>query len=349
MIVHNAAWITGESDVLLNKMVSAGAAAGWVGVQLFFVLSGLLITGILLDTKDGPDYFRRFYVRRTLRIFPPYYALLVLVLVVLPLVVHDADWLDAYTGRQWPYWLYVSNWFPGIRGLGHLWSLGVEEQFYLVWPLLVWWLSRERLVLLCWLVMAVTPLIRLGLHVTGLPPEAAYAFTIARWDALAAGALLAALLRDADGRDRVTHLRGPVAVVSSLGVVTLVAVQHGLNALELPVEVFGQSLFAALSACLLAYALSERSRLAAHLSISWLRFLGRYSYAMYLFHFPINFALSPAFGPWVRGSDGPARTLRLATYLTVVFSLTILASLASWAWIEEPAMAFREHIAPPDA
>jgi len=119
----------------------------WPGVDLFFVLSGFLITGILYDSRESERYFRDFYTRRALRIFPLYYGFFVLVRILKPLL-HLV-----YSPLFWSNWLYVSNlvrpWWgnpteifwpqvtPTPVVLGALWSLCVEEQFYLVWPLLV--------------------------------------------------------------------------------------------------------------------------------------------------------------------------------------------------------------------
>lgn len=104
---------------------------GWSGVDLFFVLSGFLITTILIQTRDEPRYFRNFFMRRVLRIFPVYFGSLFL---VFSLVEHPQY-------EPW-YWLFVQNWLPVFEGtlppmpLQPYWSLAIEEQFYLIWPLL---------------------------------------------------------------------------------------------------------------------------------------------------------------------------------------------------------------------
>ena len=155
VVVHNTAWISGTSNHFTFKLYTSAAAAGWAGVQLFFVLSGFLITGILLDTQHAPNYFRRFYVRRTLRIFPLYFLMLAVAVFVVAPLQRDSSWAQSVHSYQWTYWLYVSNWTEpfgySVHGLSHLWSLAVEEQFYLIWPLVVWWLSSRRLY---WLAVA---------------------------------------------------------------------------------------------------------------------------------------------------------------------------------------------------
>src|SRR5262249_16513822 len=145
---------------------------GGSGVTLFFVLSGFLVTGILLRQRGRPGYFRNFYARRVLRIFPLYYTALGVILVLgllapglqarLPCVFDNQLWL----------WIYCNNVFEFIRGqaypiVGHFWSLAVEEQFYLVWPPLVLLLGHRWLPYLCTVCMLsayMTRVLLLGAH-----------------------------------------------------------------------------------------------------------------------------------------------------------------------------------------
>ena len=156
VVLHNAMdrpWIV--SGPLFHG-VALFAHLGWIGVQLFFALSGLLITASLLDSQGSPHYFRNFYVKRALRILPLYYGVLLVVLVVLPRLGALAQ-IDQ-TVRQWPLWLFVNNWTPSVPlGFAHFWSLAVEEQFYLIWPFLVWRLAPRHLVIACVWVAAAAP------------------------------------------------------------------------------------------------------------------------------------------------------------------------------------------------
>jgi peptidoglycan/LPS O-acetylase OafA/YrhL len=126
------------------KLFVAATLPGWIGVNLFFVLSGFLITGILLDTKTRPDYYRRFYTRRALRILPLYYAVLLLLAVLTRtgLVSRHASWV--FLGLSFFYLSNVTVLLGVAMQYGVLWSLAVEEHFYLLWPGVVRRLSRER-------------------------------------------------------------------------------------------------------------------------------------------------------------------------------------------------------------
>ena len=126
---------------------------GWLGVDLFFVLSGFLITNILLRTLYQPDFLRNFYVRRILRIFPLYYFALILILVVLPFFQSLHLDLSYYQENQAWFWIYLQNWlfvFKPLHGsklLLHFWSLAVEEQFYLIWPIIILLVRRPKTLL----------------------------------------------------------------------------------------------------------------------------------------------------------------------------------------------------------
>lgn len=134
---------------------------GWAGVELFFVLSGYLITRILLATRKSPSYFKSFYGRRGLRIFPLYFVTLVLFFhVQLPLMHRAGSWLEITGDLEIWHWLDVQNWAPivahtAMGPISHFWSLAVEEQFYFAWPIIVWFVPGKRLPKLCaWMIGA---------------------------------------------------------------------------------------------------------------------------------------------------------------------------------------------------
>lgn len=168
---------------------------GWLGVNLFFVLSGFLITGILLDSAHRDDYYKRFYIRRSLRILPAYYTLLFLLGILRQARI-------GYLGLALVYMANVTEFFGVTQAYGPLWSLAVEEHFYLLWPTIIHRLSRRGVAAAALAVCAAVPLFRgasfsLG-HKTGL---GTYTWFVA--DGLASGALIAVYLRTTVTRSQV--------------------------------------------------------------------------------------------------------------------------------------------------
>src|SRR5687768_12816390 len=143
-----------EARVPFDHLLWESGSLGWAGVDLFFVLSGFLITGILYDSRSSGRYYVNFFGRRALRILPLYYGVLVLAFLVLPVFLEPQS-AESLTRNQAWYWLYLINVKVALDGwdaaayLGHFWSLAIEEQFYLIWPLAVRALSRRKLLLVC--------------------------------------------------------------------------------------------------------------------------------------------------------------------------------------------------------
>ena len=178
--------------------ISKVAVFGQTGVDLFFVLSGFLITRILISSREQPCYFRNFYGRRVLRILPLYYLFLVIYFFVLPVIENSP--VEPF-GKTWWYWFYLQNFpdtFTHLSAAGplHYWSLAVEEHFYMFWPLLVYLAPVRALTWWSVAVIGLTIAVR-ALFVFGLSIGVFY-FTLCRMDALAFGALLACL--EASGR-----------------------------------------------------------------------------------------------------------------------------------------------------
>jgi peptidoglycan/LPS O-acetylase OafA/YrhL len=172
---------------------------GWMGVDLFFALSGFLITGILIDTKQSQGYFKNFYARRCFRIWPLYYSVLLFMFVIVP-IVRPSEAHTVFAARSEPWWAYLvflQNFLVPIPSmatgpLGVTWSLAVEEQFYLFWPLVVRFCNEAQLRKIAIAVICFSPALRfyLSLHNADI-----YSNAFCRWDGLMAGALLAVVLR----------------------------------------------------------------------------------------------------------------------------------------------------------
>ena len=269
-------------------------APGWLGVNLFFVISGFLITGILLDTRDSPGYFRRFYIRRFLRIFPIYYLLLAVVCAVLLFHGHAP-------GDMPYFFLYLQNfvianahWMPAAPDdITHTWSLAVEEQFYLVWPLAVLLVTdRRKLQWLCAALFALALVFRAGAcarHEVMI----AFAYPFGNMDSLAAGAFLAVSLRcDADAFRRRAQKAFYAGLALLLGALTVLYAGHfPLHSLELPKTHFGfvwGSIFAVIFAL---FVMAASCGVAQCRWLGWgpLRFIGKISYGIYLYHYALRY------------------------------------------------------------
>ena len=279
---------------------------GTIGVDLFFVLSGYLITGILLDARRRPGYFKDFYARRVLRIFPLYYAVVALSLLVLPRLLPPAQAarFGQIAGDEPYYWLYLQNfsiaragaWRHGVLDI--TWSLAIEEQFYLVWPTVVYLCSPRALKRLCAGLFVVAIVSRAvasrGLH---LPPLSVYVLTPCRLDALAAGAFLAVRAREPSGLAAlvpVARRLGPVTGGAALAVVVLEYVAHVVTTFDVGWGPYSglvcPSLVALAFASLLVVVVEAERGAGLHRAFAsrWMRFFGVYSYGLYLVHLPVR-------------------------------------------------------------
>jgi peptidoglycan/LPS O-acetylase OafA/YrhL len=197
-LFHIAPFVQNKAGLIHNLLLQ-----GWVGVDLFFVLSGFLITSILLRTKHARGYFLNFYARRILRIFPVYYLFLAAVAATFIASPTLREQLQALYEAQGWYWAYLQNWVLAVRPgfnasfLGHFWSLAIEEQFYLFWPLIVRCFRERHLLVICWGIVIGSLALRttLGLINPGIE-NFLYFSTICRMDSLAMGAIAAIVLRD---------------------------------------------------------------------------------------------------------------------------------------------------------
>jgi peptidoglycan/LPS O-acetylase OafA/YrhL len=330
-----------SSSLEAPYLLLRGLDLGWSGVDLFFVLSGFLITGILLDSRDSPTYFKTFYLRRALRIFPLYFAYLFLILVV---VRHLGPDLWSSTNPWW-YATYLLNWKAdhGYNDLylGHLWSLAIEEQFYFIWPLVVWLTPRRWLRWVC-LVVAVLALgFRCFLEIRGQSPEAIYRLTLSRMDALALGALVATGVRDF--RAVLDRWAGPVLAVCGLGFLGVVANLTAGYWNDVRMRTVGASLLEASFACVVFMAATRQSgALGRALRSPFLRKFGKYSYAMYVLHsVPYNLTVE-AVGALRASGLAPALILLLkCLYFPAIVSVAFGAAWVSWRVIEEPFLKLK--------
>jgi len=263
-------------------------ALGWSGVDLFFVLSGFLITGILWDSRLEPDRARSFYIRRALRILPLYYGVLIAVFIVRPALgwAHRLDDLALAHEQIW-YWTYLCDWRialnhpPAFTFLTHFWTLSIEEQFYLVWPLIVWRCSRRTMLGVAGAVAVGALLLRIAIVTATTSPDSAYALFPCRLDGLAVGAILALGLRGPGGEAALRRWVIPAALSGAAVVGVLALSRPSVRFVDPGMMTIGYTALDWAFAGLVFTAATVRSRL---LEFGALRAAGRYSYGLYVYH-----------------------------------------------------------------
>jgi peptidoglycan/LPS O-acetylase OafA/YrhL len=350
-------WMNSEAATGILKPIAAIWRSSYAGVNLFFALSGFLITGILIDTLDVPHYFRTFYARRSLRIFPLYYAAL-LALLLLTRVLH-------FNWHGWaPYFLtYTSNlalWRTqvplnlGFFDINHFWSLQVEEQFYLVWPFLIFRMRRLSTIVAvslsgCALILGLRLFFDLmSTHPPFTWPYLVYSPTFSCADNILFGCCLAALIRTS-WRDRVLRW-APRVFFACAAVLFVYGIRNGgLDWRPDPpathlffMPTFGFSLLGLGFAALICMNLVKGSLTARIFSNAVLRFFGRYSYGLYVFHYSIaGFIMLPLRHLVdVRLHSKPLGVLLPAL---VVGAVSILAALASYHFFEAPILRLKKY------
>ena len=304
---------------------------GYTGVDLFFVLSGFLITGILVESKNHPHYFRNFYARRALRIWPIYYVLLIFTFILLPAIQPSLTSTIFEKSHPWQAYPFLLQNLTAIgqKGFDTLrvtWSLAIEEQFYLMWPVIVWLAPRRSLKYLALGAVAISMALRWSSLYGVIPSINIYTNTLTRLDGLGLGAFLAVWIPEADAR--VVKWGGMLVVVLCLPVtIVLMWMNYG-----------HWSAYALVSLCFAGL-------LCAAINLPWfsnsdfLRYTGRISYAMYLVHVPIFMYVKDG---WIR----KLLTVRWEIVsdlllFAVSFALCYALAAASWHFFESKILQLK--------
>ncbi len=321
---------------------------GWLGVDLFFVLSGFLITDILLKSLGKPYFLRNFYMRRLLRIFPLFYLILVICLFILPAIKSlDLD-ISYYINNQVWLWTYLQNWLfvfkepYGDKILLHTWSLAVEEQFYLVWPITILLVRKPKALL------AVVLMVLVGVaaaryavwvyKVQDLAYSSLYTFT--RIDGLCIGAAVALLIR----------INPELLKKYTTAIVLLMA---GINfgfyfinnqrAFTLPYLAFvGYTTFAVLFGLLVYEAVTGESKIIQVLFDNRvLKFFGKISYGLYVYHWPVYYILFPyLLDYFINSAEFGLRPAEITAAVMVTIA-AVFISLISYHFFEKPFLRLK--------
>ncbi|MDZ4808803.1 MAG: acyltransferase [Bacteroidota bacterium] len=299
---------------------------GWLGVDLFFVLSGFLITDILLKTVGKKDYLRNFYIRRMLRIFPLYYLCLILFLIVLPKTNLQFD-VQYYIDHQVWLWTYLQNWIytfqnPGqTNTLNHLWSLAVEEQFYLLWPLAVLVIKNPKYLLLFISLILVAVLgLRLWAWMHQVVDLAYFnLFTFTRIDGICIGCMIALLQRV--NPNFLKRYTSAIVLFFAFMNFAFFFVNRRYHFAFPYLALAGYTTFAMMFGLLVNEVVTNKTKLVNFLfNIPLLKFFGKISYGFYIFHWPVYILLSPYLFPWVS---------KFVNGSSLEFSVSVLATLAA--------------------
>jgi peptidoglycan/LPS O-acetylase OafA/YrhL len=348
VIPHNADVFGPVSGLLWPAALLAHA--GWVGVQLFFVLSGFLITSNLLDTQQAGNYYQSFFARRTLRIFPLYYGTLFVALIVVPHFVALAPEVAATHVHQVWLWTFLVNWAEpfgkAVHGFPHFWSLSVEEQFYLVWPFLVHRRSPRSVWTLCTTLIIAALLIRCAMLFAGARAEEIYMFTICRMDALAAGAAAAALIRMPAAVALLRRYSNKLWITGLVLGLVGAAITDTYALYGSGTFTIGYTLLSVCFALLLLGALAPSSRINAPyhavLTFAPLRSVGKYSYGMYVFHMLIIMVIGPKILAPLRGLTSFYPVL----YALVIAVLSYVAAVISYQCYEKHFLKLKRRFKP---
>lgn len=337
--------------------VRDGVSLFWCGVDLFFVLSGFLIGGILMDQRGAAGSFKIFYLRRACRILPLYaawMAVFFIIIMVFPAAVrtgwYSVEFRQLPHFPGWGYFLFVQNFWMaklndyGPDWTGNTWSLCVEEHFYLLAPLAIWLLPPRKLPLALVFLIMLTPASRLYVY---LYHSSIYqhVFSPCRMDGLLLGVLCAWLVRSEKGYELIKRRRDWIYMMLTIlfgGMIWLTFFQaragwfKGLTSFEM--VVFGYSWINLFFACfLLAVITAGTSPLASLMRMGWLRHLGIVSYCVYLIHGPINdFVHHFIYGK----NNASIDNFWDATAALLSFAITWLIASASWRFFEKPIIAW---------
>lgn len=324
-----------HSEYIAPRVFDGIFRIGWIGVDLFFVLSGFLITGILWDTCGGKNYFARFYGRRILRIWPVYLLVLFFALCIIPVLKWFVGGLLLNIHKEpfefWVYLLMIQNLF-GDRLfqsslLGVTWSLAIEEQFYLVWPAVIRFLS-QRVILPCLLIgFLVSPLLRLWAMHRGFSQTTIYYNPLTHGDGLLCGAMVALWLRLVTPRRKTILLAGLVLLLVGLALFLPLHPPSPTRDYYSPLVFTAVALFS--TGLLLAALVSENLGRIPHRVFfmnKTLAFLGFISYSLYLYHNLIfHFTMSDKGIAKLDLWHHPGFT----KYLVALFGI-VLSILAAW-------------------
>lgn len=334
--------------ILAVMIFHAGAPflrGGFIGVDVFFVLSGFLITSLLISEFDryGSVSLKNFYIRRALRLAPALISLLIVFCLASFAVLDEekanSNYKDALISLA-----YLSNWARAFSMhppdfLGHTWSLSIEEQFYIVWPIILLMLlraseKRHHVVAIAAAIALLSWAFRIYLSINATPPERLYNGLDTRADALMVGCTLGVMLSSGLVSENAKNmLQKLLVVIAPLSVACLIAFSTLVHWRDPNMYYFGFFIVEILTAVLvLDILMNPQSIIRKLLAMRWLVWVGSISYGLYLWHYPIYRTMSAL------GFHG-------LTIISVGSFITFIVATLSYYVMEKPILTFKKHFA----
>ena len=352
MVFCRHAFLTTHLHSLPTRILAWLGTGGWLGVDLFFVLSGFLITGILIDSLGSSHFYKNFYIRRSLRIFPLFYTVLLFCWILTPIL--HLQWKLGHLS----YLFYCQNIMvnldpslasvPPALNLEHFWSLAVEEQFYMIWPLMIVLLHEpKRIMRFCASMIGLSLLLRcvlLWLYPSDTTIEWIYKELPTHADGLLIGAFLAAGLRTWNYEELSSRFRWPT-YASAIAAIAIVAITRRLDFHSYLMSSIGYTVSAILFSSLLLNCVIPSTGAYRIFSVPGLRFFGRYSYGIYVYHLLFSPLLTQVLH-WLQART--SQTVGAGLYLSLWLGLSVAIAMLSYKYFEFPLLKLKDRFAPPE-
>jgi len=351
VVLHHSMVIRVIEKDHFGKAIHAIFTPGWIGVDLFFVLSGFLITSILLANRGEKGWLPTFYARRALRVLPLYYSVVFFCFWVAPYIpAFHAGWLRELSVDQLWYWLHGANFrrieshmnplIPTVGWFSTFWSLAIEEQFYLVWPLAVIASGRQLLRYSLLGVLIVT-VMRFYSGICG-SDLLTYFHTVTRLDGLLLGSALAAYLKNGLPLEQLAkpskYILPAAALAFGLQVFTGMP-QFGRSTYYGQLVLYSASSWGCVALLVLALRAPATGLYSRCMNSSFLRFSGKLSFGMYVLNKPVLAGWALLVGAVAGPVSGPFSLILVALGV----ALCMLAAWLSWICIEQPAMRLKRY------